>query len=73
MSAYCTHFSEGSPRGNQPFNQESKHKNALLGTNVGRLKLHLAQQKQRETSVAVVKKKNFNPPVNTAVCISLKR
>lgn len=31
-STYCTHLSAGSPRGNQPFNQESEHKNALLGT-----------------------------------------
>lgn len=32
MSAYCTDFSAGGPRGNQPFNQQSEHKNALLGT-----------------------------------------
>lgn len=58
MSVYCTHLSVGGPRGNQLFKQESEHKNALLGTNVERP--HLAQQRQRETSVTV----KTNPPVN---------
>lgn len=29
-SEHCTHFSASGPGGNQAFNQESEHKNALL-------------------------------------------
>lgn len=42
---------QAAPRGNQPFNQESEHKNALLVQNVE------GPEQKTETSVTVIKRK----------------